>query len=208
MRTFLIGVLIFWGVTWGLIVQNDSQRERDTGRDVNDGRVEVIFWHAMSGPLGKVMDRLTDRYNASQKTYFIKSICMGNYDTLQKKLLASIVARQAPDIAQNYESVTRKFAKYGKIVCIDDLLASETEDIRADIVPVLLANNTFDSKLWSFPFNKSVPVLYYNKDLFKKAGLDPERPPKTWDDMLTYAEKLTQRDEQGRTTVYGFGTGK
>jgi multiple sugar transport system substrate-binding protein len=208
MRNFLIGVLVFWMVVVGLIIKDEGRQAAKPGAAVDSSRVEVVFWHAMGGPLGAVIEPLIKEFNDSQTTYSIKSVNMGSYDTLQKKLLASLVAKEAPDLSQNYESLTKKFIKHRKIICLDDLLASETEDIKADIIPVLLENNLYDGKLWSFPFNKSVPVLYYNKDLFKKAGLDPEIPPRTLDELASFARKLTVRDADGKILVRGFATGK
>ncbi|EKD84369.1 MAG: hypothetical protein ACD_39C00089G0001, partial [uncultured bacterium] len=175
------------------------------------GKTQIVFWHAMGGPLGIVMNDLVARYNKSQNTYYIKSVNMGSYDTLAKKVLASLVAKEAPDISQNYETLTKKFIKHHKIVCLDDLIASETEDIKSDIIPVLLDNNTFDGKLYSFPFNKSVPVLYYNKDLFTKVGLNPEQPPRTLDEMVKYCRIITDyhRNTPGADrAIYGYGCSK
>lgn len=214
MRNFLIGVLIFWFIIIGLILRDDRAAETQAlasaGGDTH-GRVEVVFWHAMGGPLGKVMDDLIERFNKSNPKYYIKGIPMGSYDTLAKKLLASLVAKSAPDIAQNYETLTKKFIKHRKIVCLDDLLASEPEDIKADIIPVLLENNTFDGKLWSFPFNKSVPVLYYNKEIFREVGIDPEKPPQTLTELASYARHITRYytpKDGGPPTVIGFATGR
>ncbi|MBF0406023.1 MAG: ABC transporter substrate-binding protein [Candidatus Riflebacteria bacterium] len=208
MKQFIIGVVATWLIIVLLIV-HDSKRTSSLNKLSSSGtRVEVVFWHAMSGPLGKVMEELIDRFNKKQEKYYIKSVCMGNYDTLAKKLLASLVAGRAPDIGQNYEHLTKKFIKHKKIVCLDELIASEPEDIKADIVPVLLQNNTYNGKVWSFPFNKSVPVLYYNKKLFKEAGIDPESPPKTLDELASYARKLTRKDEKGNVRVYGYATNR
>ncbi|MBF0499580.1 MAG: ABC transporter substrate-binding protein [Candidatus Riflebacteria bacterium] len=208
MRTFLIATFISWFLIVGLIAYDNAGTTRDRGNAAMSGRVEVVFWHAMGGPLGKVMEELIDRFNNGQKKYFVKSISMGSYDTLAKKILASLVAKSGPDIAQNYETLTKKFIHHKKIVCLDALIASEPEDIKKDIVPVLLANNTFDGKIWSFPFNKSVPVLYYNKEMFRKAGIDPERPPRTMEEMASYARTLTVRDEKGQVKIYGYSTNK
>jgi len=132
---------------------------------------------------------------------------MGSYDTLQKKILASVVAGRSPDISQNFEALTMKLSRAGKLICIDDLIKREPdpEAIKQDIVPVLLENNTFDGKLWSFPFNKSVPVLYYNKDMFEDAGLDPEKPPRTIQEVSEISRKLTRDvDGDGRADIFGF----
>lgn len=211
MRYFLISVLIIWIIIIGFIVKGDREAAGIGAEQVGQDKVQIVFWHAMGGPLGRVMTDLIDRYNRSQKSYFIKAVGMGSYDTLAKKILASLVAKEAPDIAQNYETLTKKFIKHGKIVCLDDLLASETEDIKSDIIPIMLENNTFNGKLYSFPFNKSVPVLYYNKDMFRKVGLDPDKPPATLDELAEYARKITyyhQNTPGEDNSVYGYGNSK
>lgn len=211
MRSFLIAVLICWIITVALIIDHDKMTAGPDQGSVDSGKTEVVFWHAMGGPLGIVMNDLVDRYNKSQNNYYIKSINMGSYDTLAKKVLASLVANEAPDISQNYETLTKKFIRHNKIVCLDDLIASETEDIKSDIIPVLLDNNTFDGKLFSFPFNKSVPVLYYNKNLFAKVGLNPEEPPKTLQELFDFAQRIAdyhQNTPGQDKTVYGYGCSK
>lgn len=211
MRNFLIAVLICWFIIIGLIIRDDEKYAGVANTGVETGKTEVVFWHAMGGPLGIVMNDLVDRYNKSQNNYYIKSINMGSYDTLAKKVLASLVANEAPDISQNYETLTQKFIRHHKIVCLDDLIASETEDIKSDIIPVLLENNTFDGKLFSFPFNKSVPVLYYNKDLFARVGLDPSRGPETLEELFSYCRKITdyhQKTPGADKSVYGYGCSK
>lgn len=209
MRNFLIGVFIFWLAIVGLIIRHERQSVAGSDEMVMTDRVEVVFWHAMGGPLGKVMDDMIKDYNMSQNKYFVKSVNMGSYNTLSQKILASLVAGKAPDISQNFEALTLKFIRHGKIVCLDDLIASETEDIKSDIIPVLLENNTFDGKLYSFPFNKSVPVLYYNKDMFAKVGLDPERPPQTLDELASFSRIITEFHKNiGLDHVYGYGLSK
>jgi multiple sugar transport system substrate-binding protein len=176
---------------------------------VPPGRILVTFWHGMSGPLGKVLTTMIDEYNAAQTIYFIRSVNMGSYDTLQKKILASVVAGRSPDISQNYEALTLKLSHAGKLVSLDDLIAQEPdpEAFIDDIIPVMLRNNTFDGGLWSFPFNKSVPVLYYNKDMFREAGLDPEAPPRTVEDMREYCKRLTRDTTgDGKPDITGYAT--
>ena len=212
MRNFLIATFLCWLIIVFAIIDDDKKSAGAAMIEASsEGRTQVVFWHAMGGPLGIVMDDLVTRYNKSQSNYFIKSVNMGSYDTLAKKVLASLVAKEAPDISQNYETLTKKFIRHNKIVCLDDLIASETEDIKSDIIPVLLANNTFDGKLYSFPFNKSVPVLYYNKDIFTRVGLDPEQPPRTLEEMVKYCRIITEyhRNTPGAdNSVYGYGCSK
>jgi multiple sugar transport system substrate-binding protein len=200
MRLRVIAALLFVMLIPGC----DQLREEP----VPPGRILITFWHGMSGPLGRVLTSMIDDYNTSQDTYFVRSVNMGSYDTLQQKILASVVARRSPDISQNYEALTLKLSRAGKLVCLDDLIAQEPdpEAFVDDIIPVMLANNTFDGQLWSFPFNKSVPVLYYNKDMFRDAGLDPDAPPRTINEMREYVRVLTRDTSgDGRPNIQGYG---
>lgn len=222
MKYFLYIIFIVWLlVTWQIFFV-DTGNEKLPVQIGDSPKTEIVFWHAMGGPLGKVMDELIDKYNAQSPDYYVKAINMGGYDTLQKKLLASLIANEAPDLAQNYETLTKKFIKHNKIVCIDDLINSdleeakkagkEIEDIRKDVLPVLIRNSTFGGKLYSFPFNKSVQVMYYNKDMFKKVGLDPERPPATFKELREYCQIITdyhKNDGVKRSIpIYGYGCAK
>lgn len=175
---------------------------------VPEGRILINFWHGMGGPLGEVLNALIKEYNTTQDKYFIRGVNMGSYDTLQKKILASVVAGRSPDIAQNFEALTLKLSKAGKLICLDDLIAQEPDaaTFKDDIIPVMLRNNTFDGKLWSFPFNKSVPVLYYNKDMFREVGLDPDKPPQSADELMAYCRQLTRdTNGDGDPDIVGYG---
>lgn len=223
MKYFLYIVFIVWLlVTWQIFFV-DTGNQTPKPASASGDKPEIVFWHAMGGPLGKVMDDLIADYNNSPTSKcFVKAINMGGYDTLQKKLLASLIANEAPDLSQNYETLTKKFIKHDKIICVDDLInadleaakkeGKEIEDIRKDIIPALLRNNTFAGKLYSFPFNKSVQVLYYNKTMFKEVGLDPEQPPRTFKELREYSQKIVdyyKNDGKKRTLpIYGYGCAK
>ena len=198
MKHFLRGVLLVWIIVTYMIFAPNSDEQSIKKQIQQSGKTEIVFWHAMGGELGKVMDELISKYNAQSKDYYIKDVNMGGYDTLAKKILASLIANEAPDISQNYETLTKKFIKHQKIVCLDDLIeqdiANGEEDIRKDVVPVLLRNNTYEvdgkNKLYSFPFNKSIQVMYYNIDMFKEVGL-PEKPPESFDELKQYCQQIT-----------------
>ena len=223
MEVFLVIVFITWLLVTYQIFFADTGDSKSKSQSNTSGKTEIIFWHAMGGPLGEAMDKLIDEYNKRPDSKcYVKTINMGGYDTLQKKLLASLIADEAPDIAQNFETLTKKFIKHKKIICIDDLINADMEaaqkagnpieDIRKDIIPALLVNNTFGGKLYSFPFNKSVQVLYYNKTMFKQVGLDPEQPPRTFNELRAYSQKIVdyfKNDGVKRTLpIYGYGCAK
>ena len=118
---------------------------------------------------------------------------------MQQKLLASIAAGSVPAVVQLEIHATCTFASKGALLPLDDLMARSDHDRKDDFLPVL-TNTGCDGKTYGIPFNRSVPILYYNRDRLTKAGF--AGPPKTWAELAAMAAKLT-RDEPGGK-VYGF----
>ena len=117
---FLIIVFIVWVFITYQIFWADTGDQKSKSNANQSGKTEIVFWHAMGGPLGEAMDKLIDKYNNNPASKcYVKTINMGGYDTLQKKLLASLIANEAPDVAQCFETLTKKFIKHDKIVCRD-----------------------------------------------------------------------------------------
>jgi len=168
---------------------------------------EVLFWHAMGGPLGDALIGLVDEFNETFLNIHINAINMGNYQALSQKIMASIQADAQPDIAQVYGSWTDGLIKGDKIISMNEFIDNDDsfgqEDLE-DFFPIFIKENTIDNKLWSFPFNKSVRVLYYNKDLFFQNNLDPNKPPITWNDFKEYCKTLTiDENNDGIPEIYG-----
>lgn len=176
------------------------------GQDKGDV-VEVTFWHAMGGPLGRVLESLIVEFNETHPDIEIVSVSMGRYTALSQKIMAAVAAGKPPVIAQAYENWTIELILSGSIIPIQrfidgpDGLSGESFE---DILPVFVENNTWDDVIWSFPFNKSVRTLFYNKDLFARSGLDPEHPPETWDEYLGFARRITtDKDGDGYPEIWG-----
>jgi multiple sugar transport system substrate-binding protein len=171
------------------------------------GPVEVTFWHAMGGPLGRVLESQVQEFNASQSKVRIKSVSMGNYNALSQKIMASVGAGKPPVMAQAYENWTVELIISKSIVPIQRFVDGPTglsPESMADILPVFIENNKWGNMIWSFPFNKSVRALYYNKQLFAEAGLDPERPPVTWEEYYECARRITRdTNGDGRPDIWG-----
>jgi ABC-type glycerol-3-phosphate transport system substrate-binding protein len=132
---------------------------------------------------------------------------VGNYQALSQKLMASIQANKQPDVAQVFESWTANFVEGDVLVDLGEMITNDstfTEADMEDIFPVFIRSNTLNGKLYSLPFNKSVRLIYYNKDSFIRNGLDPNRPPETWEEFREYCKKLTKDlDGDGVTDIYG-----
>lgn len=171
-------------------------------------KTTIQFWHGLGGPLGDALTEMVKEYNKTHPEYQVVLNQVSSYEALSQKLMASIQANKQPDIAQVYESWTSKFITADVIVPIEDLI-KEDKDFNdkklEDFYPVFVQSNTFNGKLWSFPFNKSVRMLFYNKDAFVRANLDPNTPPADWNAFLSYCKTFT-KDLNGDKQPDTYGT--
>ncbi|WP_428677895.1 sn-glycerol-3-phosphate ABC transporter substrate-binding protein UgpB [Reyranella sp.] len=155
-------------------------------------QTEIQFWHAMGGNLGDTVNALADGFNKSQSEYKVNPVYKGSYTETLTAAIAAFRAKQAPHIVQVFEVGTANMmAAKGAVYPVYQLMADAKEpfDPKAYIGPVYGYYSTPDGKLLSMPFNSSTPVLYWNKELMQKAGLDPEKPPKTWPELGEMAKK-------------------
>lgn len=155
-------------------------------------QTEVQFWHAMGGNLGEAVNALVDGFNKSQTEYKVNPVYKGSYTETLTAAIAAFRAKQAPHIVQVFEVGTANMmAAKGAVYPVYQLMADAKEpfDPKAFIGPVYGYYSTPDGKLLSMPFNSSTPVLYWNKELMQKAGLDPNTPPKTWPELGEMAKK-------------------
>ncbi|HEU0231004.1 MAG TPA: sn-glycerol-3-phosphate ABC transporter substrate-binding protein UgpB [Burkholderiaceae bacterium] len=153
----------------------------------------ITFWHAMQGPLGQRVDQMVDEFNKSQNEYVVKAIYKGNYNEAMNAGIAAFRAGNAPDILQVFEvgTATMMYAK-GAIEPVQEMSDKAGNPINPKDFLGAVASyySSPNGKLVSMPFNSSTPVFYYNKDAFKKAGLDPNKPPRTWEGVEADAKKL------------------
>ena len=164
---------------------------------------KIEFWHSMAGDIGgKAIPQMANDFNASQDKCYVTPIYQGSYDNSLNKLKAGLQSNQTPAVVQLYDIGTRLMVDLQVATPVQTYIDKENYDI-SDLEANVLAYYTVDNKLWSMPFNTSTPLLYYNKDMFKAAGLDPEKPPRTFEEFAADAAKLTQKDASGKTTVYG-----
>jgi len=163
----------------------------------------------MGGPLGKTLDALIADFEKENPNIKIKSVGMGDYGALAQKLMGAIAVQNPPTIAQVYESWTTQFYQQDQILPIDSLVQGPnglTKADLADIFPVFIEDNTWDGRLLTFPFNKSVPVYFYNVKMFEQNGI--KEFPKTWEEFRTVCKKLTKDSNgDGIKDIWGTGGG-
>jgi sn-glycerol 3-phosphate transport system substrate-binding protein len=154
---------------------------------------EIAWWHAMSGQLGRQLEKLAADFNASQSEYRIVPTYKGSYTEAVTAAIFAFRSQGQPAIVQVNEVATgTMMAAKGAIYPVFELMRDEKETfLPAAYLPAVTGYYTdVDGNMLSFPFNSSTPILYYNKDLFRKAGLDPDAPPKTWPELGAAAIKL------------------
>jgi sn-glycerol 3-phosphate transport system substrate-binding protein len=155
-------------------------------------QTEIQWWHAMGGNLGETDNPLADGFNKSQNEYTLTPVYKGSYTETLTAAIAAFRAKQAPHIVQVFEVGTANMmAAKGAVYPVYEVMADAKEpfDPKAFIGPVYGYYSTTDGKLLSMPFNSSTPVLYRNKELMQKAGLDPNKPPTTWPELGEMAKK-------------------
>ncbi len=172
--------------------------------------VTIEFWHAMGGHNLEIVNTLVERFNETHEGIIVQAQNTGSYNDTLTKTQAAVKTGTAPNIVQIYEIGTRVMLDSGIIIPIEKLGREIVNDSSFDwgkfLTPV--SNYyTVDGRLNSMPFNSSTPILYYNKNAFKEAGLDPNRPPQSFEELKEYARKLTIKDADGNVERYGFTLG-
>jgi sn-glycerol 3-phosphate transport system substrate-binding protein len=167
---------------------------------------EIMWWHAMSGELGKQLEKLAADFNASQSDYRIVASYKGNYTETVTSAIFAFRSRSQPAIVQVNEIATATMmAAKGAIYPVFELMRDQSEPFSPDAYLPAVTGYYADvaGNMLSFPFNVSTPILYYNKDLFRAAGLDPEVAPKTWPEVGAAANRLrTAGSACGLTTSW------
>ena len=156
-------------------------------------QTEIQWWHSMGGALGEWVNDLAKDFNASQKDYKIVPTFKGGYDESMTAAIAAYRSGNAPHILQVFEVGTATMmASKGAIVPVGKVMQDAGLKFDQDAyVPAVSGYYTApNGQMLSFPFNSSTPVFHYNKDAFKAAGMDPEKPPTTWPEVALAAAKL------------------
>ncbi|HSQ79979.1 MAG TPA: ABC transporter substrate-binding protein [Casimicrobiaceae bacterium] len=176
------------------------------GAALAQGPVEVPFYYpvAVGGPITKIIDGYAAAFEKENPGIKLKPIYSGSYQESIAKALTAAKSGDPPVTSILLSTDMYTLIDEDAIVPFDDLV--RTADDRAwlkSFYPAFMENSQTGGKTWGIPFQRSTVVLYYNKDAFKEAGLDPNHPPATWAEMTADAEKLTRRDASGKVTQWG-----
>ncbi len=168
-------------------------------------QTEVHWWHAMGGELGEKLEGVAAAYNASQSEFVVIPTFKGTYPETMTAAIAAFRAGEQPAIVQVFEVGTgTMMAAQGAIYPVHQLMADMGEPFDpAGFLPAVVGYYTdTDGNMLSMPFNSSTPIMYYNKDVFEAAGLDPEQPPQTWEEL----EQASRQIMESGAAPCGFTT--
>jgi sn-glycerol 3-phosphate transport system substrate-binding protein len=167
--------------------------------------VEISFYYpvAVGGPITKIVDGLAADFEKENPGIKVKPIYSGTYQETIIKALTAHKSGTPPVTSVLLSTDMFTLIDEDAIVPFDELAGPADKAWLGAFYPAFMANSRTGGKTWGIPFQRSTIVLYWNKELFKEAGLDPNKPPASWKEMAEYAQKLTKRDASGNVTQWG-----
>jgi len=167
------------------------------------GTVTIDLWHSEVAANQDVLDRLVSQYNSSQSEVSVRLSFQGTPEEILAKLVGSLGSGQVPAIAVLGETDTQMMIDSGAIAPVQDFIDREEYDL-SDLNERSVEEYTTQGKLWTMPFGAGIPLLYYNKVVFREVGLDPEKPPRDLEEVRQYSEKILKRDASGNVVRSGI----
>jgi sn-glycerol 3-phosphate transport system substrate-binding protein len=198
-------VLIMCGMVFSFLSVGCSRESKSSGK------MELTFFYPVNvgGPLTTLIDKICADFNQENPGIAVKPVYTGNYDDTVNKIQTAIQGKNPPDFFINLATQRFSMAASKAAIPLDDLIAADGAAGKTyidDFLTGFMEDSWVDGKIYSIPFQRSTMVFFYNKDALAEVGLDPEKPPANWTQLVEYAQKLTKRDAGGNVTRYGVGT--
>lgn len=163
-------------------------------------KIELTFYYPVQvgGPLTATIEGMAAEFTKQNPNITVKSVYTGNYSDTAVKTQAAVQGGTPPDIAVLLANELYTLLDMDAITPLDSFIDKDPDDTYVnDFFPAFMANAQTDGKTYSIPFQRSTVLLYYNKDAFREAGLDPNKPPTTWDELAEMSVKLTKQGQWG-----------
>lgn len=168
--------------------------------------VELTMYYpvAVGGPLTKIVDGMVADFEKEHPDIKVKAIYAGNYNDARIKALAALKSGQPAQLSVMFSIDIYELIEQDAIVAFDDIVETEEEKTwLKSFYPSLMENGMTKGKTWGIPFQRSTIVMYYNKDAFRDAGLDPSKPPASWDELASAGKQLVKKDAGGNVERWG-----
>jgi len=168
-------------------------------------KIKLNYWHFLGGDIGKRHEQFVEEFNKAHPDIEVVPLYSGTAWTMRDKLLVSVAGKQPPDISMIDQFWAAQLTSTGSLVKMETLMDGQDGVDKTDIDKIALATATVDGEIWTMPYAMSNIVLYYNRDMFRAAGLDPNKPPSTWAELVDYAKILTRDvNRDGKIDEWGL----
>jgi sn-glycerol 3-phosphate transport system substrate-binding protein len=166
-------------------------------------KLQFYYPVGVAGPLARFIETYVKEFNESHPQIQVEPVFAGGYTEAYSKTLAAIRAGTPPDVAIMLSQNLNDIIAQDIVVPLDEYIQADAAQVKMDdFFPAFMLNSQQGGKVWSIPFQRSTPVMYYNKEAYKEAGLDPSKPPQTQAELIATAKKLVKQ-EGGRVTRWG-----
>jgi sn-glycerol 3-phosphate transport system substrate-binding protein len=174
------------------------------GASAADVNLQFFFPVAVGGKAANTIDSLTSDYVSQTPGVKIDAVYAGSYQDTITKVLTAVKGGNPPQLSVILSVDMFTLIEEEAIVSIEELFTTDEERTWLEgFYPAFMENSQTGGKTYGIPFQRSTPVLYWNKEAFKEAGLDPDTPPATWDEMVSFGKKLTKTDAAGNVSQWG-----
>lgn len=195
-------LLLGGGLLWLLWPNSvgDDPLERQA---IAEGREVIVYWDRLFGHEHKMRRDLIDEFNRGQNEVYVRALPIGYYQAMEK-ILTSTAGGSPPDVCSLDSSLMQQLAAQNVLAPVEDFMRTVPGMEEDKYYPSCWAMSKMDGHMWGVPTSADVYILLWNKNLFRKAGLDPERPPRTTDELLEYCAKLNIVEESGQINQMGM----
>lgn len=166
--------------------------------------ITIDFWHAMSGARLEAVHNLADSFNEAHPGVKVVPQFTGSYEETITRAIAAVRAGNPPHIIQVYEVGLQTMLDSGAIIPVHELAARSGDFDEGEIIGPIAQYYAVGGQLSSMPFNSSTAMLYYNKDIFRKAGLDPDRPPTTFAELEEIGRQIMDSGAAPHVVTFGW----
>lgn len=164
----------------------------------SETKLTMYYPISVGGPLTKVIDGMIDGFQKENPDIKVNAVYAGNYDDTRVRALSAIQSGEKVQLSVLFSIDAYDLVERDLVVAFDDIARTDADKAwLKSFYPALMANSIVDGKVWGIPFQRSTIVMYYNKDLFRAAGLDPEKPPRTWAELVAMGKTLTRDGRYG-----------
>ena len=192
-KHFILALLAVLLIPAVLFASGAGESKEESG----DIILRFYFPIGTAGDLTNIMNSLCEQYNAENEGVIVEPIFAGDYVQTMQRTLTSSKAGNPPDLALLTSADVWTAVDEGIILPLQPFIDAEGEGFLDRFFPGMLEDSKVAGEFYAIPFQKSTPIFYYNKDMFREAGLDPEVAPQNWEELEEYAAKLTTADRYG-----------